>query len=110
MRRLVLLLVVVAAGAAGGGHALASKDTQQAHGSLRSQPLLEGSTSPIGLYTTRRVSGMINGDFVFTSHRFVTSDTQLVILHTGEIVVQRGRGEVRCQDAGAYNVGEREQS
>jgi len=47
MRRLVPLLVVAAAAAAGGGYALASKDAQ-AHGSLRSQPLVEGCTSPGG--------------------------------------------------------------
>ena len=48
MRRLVLLLVVAAAG----GYAFAANDAQQAHGSLRSQPLVEGCTSPIGFCTT----------------------------------------------------------
>ena len=56
MRRLVLLLVVVAAAAGGGGYALASKDPQQAHGSLRSQPLVEGCTSPIGFCTVAPVN------------------------------------------------------
>src|SRR4249919_1726533 len=70
MRRLLLLLVVVvvAAAAAGGGYALASKDAQ-AHGSLRSQPLVEGCTSPIGFCTVGRASGTIKGDFVFTAFR-----------------------------------------
>ena len=71
MRWLILLLVVAAATAAGGGSALASEDVQQAHGSLRSQPLVEGCTSPIGFCTTGQASGTINGDFVFTGHRFV---------------------------------------
>ena len=108
MRRLVLLLVVAAAAAAGGGYALASNDAQQAHGSLRSQPLVEGCTSPIGFCTVGRASGTINGDFVFTARRMVPSDTPGVILFTGEIVFQTSHGEVRCQDAGAYNSGELE--
>ena len=110
MTRLLLLLVVaaVAAAAAGGGYAVASEDAQQAHGTLRSQPLVEGCTSPIGLCTAGRASGVINGDFVFTSQRLVPSDTPGVILFTGEIVFQTSSGEVRCQDAGAYNVSELE--
>ena len=108
MRRLVLLLVVVAATAAGGGYALASEDAQQAHGSLRSQPLVEGCTSPIGFCTTGQASGTINGDFTFTATRFVPSDTPDVILYTGEIVFRTSRGEVRCEDAGAYNIDELE--
>ncbi len=108
MRRRVLLLVVAAAAATGGGYALASQDAKPAHGSLRSQPLVEGCTSPIGFCTAGRARGTINGDFVFTAYRFVPSDTPGVILFTGEIVFQTRRGEVRCQDAGAYNVGELE--
>ena len=110
MTRLVLLLVVaaVAAAAAGGGYALASEDAKQAHGSLRSQPLVEGCTSPIGFCTLGRALGTIEGDFVFTAHRFVPSDTPGVVLYTGEIVVLTSRGELRCQDAGAYNSGELE--
>ena len=107
MRRLVLLLVVAAAAAAGGGYALASKDAQ-AHGSLRSQPLVEGCTSPGGFCTAGRASGTIKGDFVFTAFRSVPSDTPGVVLYTGEIVFQTRRGELRCQDAGAYNIGELE--
>lgn len=108
MRRLVLLLVVVAAAAAGSGYALAPEDAKQAHGTLRSQPLIEGCASPIGFCTAGRASGTINGDFVFTAHRFVPSDTPGVILFTGEIAFQTSRGEVRCQDAGAYDVDELE--
>ena len=107
MRRLVLLLVVVAATAAGGGYALASEDAQ-AHGSLRSQPLVEGCTSPSGFCTAGRASGTIEGDFVFTAFRSVPSDTPGVVLYTGEIVFQTSRGELHCQDAGAYNIGELE--
>ena len=110
MKRLVLLLMVaaVAAAAAGGGYALASEDAKQAHGTLRSQPLVEGCTSPIGFCTVGRAMGTIEGDFVFTASRFVPSDTPGVVLYTGEIVVKRSRGELRCQDAGAYNIGELE--
>ena len=109
MSRLVLLLVFAAAAvAAGGGYALASKDAQQAHGSLRSQPLVEGCTSPIGFCTVGKASGTIKGDFVFTAFRTVPSDTSGVVLYTGEIVFQTKGGEVRCQDAGAYNIGELE--
>jgi hypothetical protein len=108
MRRLVLLLVVVAAATAGSGYALASKNAQQAQGTLRSQPLVEGCTSPIGFCTAGQARGRINGDFVFTAHRFVESDTAGVVLYTGEIVFQTSRGEVSCQDAGAYNSGELE--
>ena len=53
-----------------------------------------------------RASGTINGDFVFTANRTVPSDTEGVVLYTGEIVFQTSRGELRCQDAGAYNIGE----
>ena len=69
---------------------------------------LEGCTSPIGFCTAGRASGSIKGDFVFTAHRFVPSDTPGVILYTGEIVFQTSRGEVRCQDAGAYTIDELE--
>jgi hypothetical protein len=108
MRRLVLLLVVAATAAAGAGYALASEDPKQAHGSLRSQPLVEGCTSPGGFCTVGRINGTIHGDFVFTALRSVPSDTPGVVLFTGEIVIQTKRGEVRCQDAGAYNIGELE--
>ncbi len=108
MRRLVLLLLVVAAAAASGGYALASKDPHQAQGILRSQPLVEGCTSPGGFCTVGRASGTIKGDFVFTAFRSIPSDTPGVVLYTGEIVFQTGRGELRCQDAGAYNIGELE--
>lgn len=110
MRRLVLLLVLVvaAAAAAGGGYALASDDAQQVHGSLRSQALIEGCTSPIGFCTAGRAHGTINGNFVFTANRMVPSDTPGVVLFTGEIVFQTRDGEVRCQDAGAFNSGELE--
>jgi len=107
MRRLVLLLVVAAAAAAG-GYAFAANDAQQAHGSLRSQPLVEGCTSPIGFCTTGQASGTINGDFVFTARRFGPSDTPGVVLYTGEIVFQTSRGELRCEDAGAYDGDELE--
>ena len=89
-----------------GGSALASIDATPAHGKLRSQPLVEGCTSPVGFCTVGRASGTINGDFVFTARAFVPSDTPSVILFTGDIVFTTSRGEVRCQDAGAYNVGE----
>ena len=107
MRRLAILLVVAAAATAGGGYTFASK-AAQAHGSLRSQPLVEGCTSPIGFCTVGRASGTINGDFVFTAFRSVPSDTPGVVLYTGEIVFQTSRGELRCQDAGAYDIGELE--
>ena len=55
-----------------------------------------------------RASGTIKGDFVFTAFRSVQSDTPGVVLYTGEIVFQTRRGELRCQDAGAYNIGELE--
>ena len=105
MRRRVLLFVVAAAVAAG-GYAFAANYSKQAHGSLRSQPLVEGCTSPVGFCTTGQASGTINGDFVFTATRFVPSDMPGVVLVTGEIVFQTSRGEVRCEDAGAYNSDE----
>lgn len=100
--------MVAAATAAGGGYALAAEDERQAHGSLRSQPLVEGCTSPIGFRTAAQASGTINGDFVFTAHQVLPADTPGVVLFTGEIVFQTSRGEVRCQDAGAYNANELE--
>ncbi len=107
MRRRVLLFVVAAAAAAG-GYAFAANYSKQAQGSLRSQPLVEGCTSPVGFCTTGQASGTINGDFVFTATRFVPSDTPGVVLYTGEIVFQTSRGELRCEDAGAYNSDELE--
>ena len=44
----------------------------------------------------------------FTATRFVPSDMPGVVLYTGEIVFQTSRGEVRCEDAGAYNSDELE--
>jgi hypothetical protein len=109
MKRLILLLVVAAvAAAAGGGYALASEDAEEADGSLQSQRLVEGCTSPIGFCTMGQAKGTIKGDYVFTAHRFVESDTPGVVLYTGEIVFQTSQGELRCQDAGAYNSGELE--
>jgi hypothetical protein len=105
VRRLALLVAVVAAAVAGGSYALASGDAK-AHGSLRSQPLVEGCTSPGGFCTVGQASGTIKGDFVFTAFRSVPSDTPGVVLYTGEIVFQTKRGELRCQDAGAFNIGE----
>ena len=93
---------------ASGGSALASTDAGPAQGKLRSQPLVEGCTSPVGFCTVGRATGTINGDFVFTARAFVPSDTPGVILYTGDIVFTTSHGEVRCQDAGAYNVGELE--
>jgi len=93
---------------ASGGSSLASTDAEPAQGKLRSQPLVEGCTSPVGFCTVGRATGTINGDFVFTARAFVPSDTPGVILYTGAIVFTTRRGEVRCQDAGAYNVGELE--
>ena len=80
----------------------------QAHGSLQSQPLFEGCSSPIGFCTVGTARGVLNGEFVFTARRSVLSDTPGVVLFTGEIIFKTGRGEVRCQDAGAYNMGELE--
>jgi hypothetical protein len=77
-------------------------------GSLRSQPLVEGCTSPIGFSIAGRASGTVNGYFVFTAFRSVPSDTPGVVLYSGEIAFQTSHGELRCQDAGAYNVGELE--
>ena len=100
MRRLVLLLVVVAVAAASGGYALASKDAHQAHGSLRSQPLIEGCTSPIGFCTAGRASGTINGDFVFTAHRSVpSSHAQAWSVHAAASS-RRATGELRCPGRG----------
>jgi hypothetical protein len=99
---------MVAAVAAACGYAFAANYLQQARGSLRSQPLVEGCTSPVGFCTTGQASGTINGDFVFTANRTVRSDTDGVVLYTGEIVFQTSRGELRCQDAGAFNSGELE--
>ena len=105
-----LLALVAVAGAAGalavfGAQALASADEQQAHGLLTSQVLAPPAcTSVIGLCTAGRLDGTINGDFVFTADRLEPSDTPGVLFYTGHIVVQTSRGEVTCQDAGAFGV------
>ena len=63
-------------------------------------------TSPIGLCTAGQLTGTINGDFVFTATSLQPSATAGVLFYTGEIVVQTSRGEVRCQDAGAFQTAE----
>jgi hypothetical protein len=109
MRVRLLVLVALVAGAAGGYgvQALASAETQEAHGHLVSQVLSgPACTSPIGLCTAGRLEGTINGDFVFTATSLTPSSTPGVFFYTGEIVVQTSKGEVRCQDAGAYGLGQ----
>jgi hypothetical protein len=104
MKRILLVLLLVFA-AAGGGYALASSDEQQAHGHLLSQVLAgPACTSPIGLCTAGRLEGTINGDFVFSATSLQPSATPGVLFYTGEIVVQTSSGEVRCQDAGAFQT------
>jgi len=103
--KLTMLAVVVAAAAGYGAQALASSDDRQAHGMLRSQVLTGPACgSPIGLCTAGRLTGTINGDFVFSATRLEPSDTPGVLFYTGHIVVQTQKGEVRCQDAGSFQV------
>lgn len=105
MRKRIAVLAVVGALATFGSAALASEREQQVHGHLFSQVLAgPACTSPIGLCTAGRLTGVINGDFVFTATRLEPSDTPGIFFYTGNIVVQTQRGEVRCQDAGAFGV------
>ena len=101
-RLLIVVAVLVAAGAGYGARAIATADTQEAHGHLVSQALTSGCTSPVGLCTAGRLEGTINGDFVFTATSLQPSSTPGVFFYTGHIVVQTSKGEVRCEDAGAY--------
>ncbi len=104
MKRTILVLALVLA-AAGGGYALASSDEQQAHGHLVSQVLAPPAcTSAIGLCTSGRLEGTINGDFVFTADRLEPSDTPGIFFYTGHIVVETNSGEVTCQDAGVFGA------
>jgi hypothetical protein len=104
MKRTILVLSLALA-AAGGGYAMASSEEQSAAGHLVSQ-VLAGPTcpSPIGLCTAGTLTGTINGDFVFSATTLQPSATPGVLFYTGEIVVQTSRGEVRCQDAGAFQT------
>lgn len=81
----------------------ASSNAQQAQGHLRSQAFTVGCTSPVGLCTAGRMDGVVEGDFVFTAESLVASDTPSVFFYTGHIVVQTSRGQLTCQDAGAYS-------
>ena len=103
MKRMILVLLLVFSAA--GGYAIASSDEQQAHGHLVSQ-VLSGPTcpSPIGLCTAGRLEGTINGDFVFSATSLQPSATPGVLFYTGEIVAHTSRGEVRCEDAGAFQT------
>jgi hypothetical protein len=70
--------------------------------------LLEGPacTSPVGVCTAGRLTGGIQGTFVFTAKTLTpTADTPAtgVMLYTGEIVIRTARGEIRVKDAGAIN-------
>jgi hypothetical protein len=102
--RLVVLAAAVAALAVYGTQALGSSSEQQAHGHLVSQVLTSGCTSPVGICTAGRLEGTVNGDFVFTATSLQPSATPGVLFYTGEIVVTTSRGEVRCQDAGAFQA------
>lgn len=102
MRLKILALAVVAA-AAGAAQAVASADGRQAHGLLRSELLTTGCTSPIGLCTAGRLTGTVNGDFVFAANRLEPTDTPGISFYTGEIVVETQKGELRCASAGVYS-------
>jgi len=103
--RLLTALALVAAAAVYGAQALASADEQQAHGALRSQVLAAPAcTSPVGICTAGRLTGTISGDFVFTATSLQPTSTPGVLFYTGEIVVHTSRGDVRCQDAGAFQA------
>ena len=100
MRRLVLLLVVVAATAAGGGYALASEDAQQAHGSLRSQPLVEGCTSPrLVRKTISPVYRMTSGVSLGTNRVAVNTKSPLIVPLACP-VVQNPTGEEQPSTSG----------
>ena len=105
MRKRIAALAAVGTLAAFGSVALATESERQVHGHLFSQVLTgPACTSPIGLCTAGRLTGVINGDFVFSATRLEPSDTPGILFYTGTIVVQTNRGEVRCQDAGAFGV------
>lgn len=107
MRKRILVLATLAAigTAAYGAQAIASSAEQQAHGHLVSQVLPPPScTSPIGLCTAGRLEGTINGDFVFTATTLQPTSTAGVLFYTGNIVVHTKRGDVTCQDAGAFQA------
>lgn len=99
----IATLAAVAATATLALTADASSDAQQAQGHLRSQAFTVGCTSPVALCTAGRMDGVIEGDFVFTADSLVPSDTPGVFFYTGHIVVQTSRGQLTCQDAGAYS-------
>jgi hypothetical protein len=102
MKRIALALALAAAAAIGAG-AYASSTTQDVHGHLVSHALTSGCASPVGLCTAGRLEGVVNGDFVFTADKLEPSDTPGVFFYTGHIVVDTSRGQLTCQDAGAYS-------
>ncbi len=100
-------LLVLAAGLVAltlyGTQALGSSGDQQAHGHLVSHAVTTGCTSAVGLCTAGHLEGTIEGDFAFTADSLTPSDTPGVFFYTGHIVVHTSKGDVTCQDAGAYS-------
>ncbi len=102
--RFRMAALAAAAGLAGlGAVALGSAGAQQAHGHLVSQAVTAGCASPVALCTAGRLEGVVNGDFTFVADRLEPSDTPGVFFYTRHIVVQTSRGDLTCQDAGAYS-------
>ena len=101
--KLTALAVAAAALALYGTQALGSSGQQQVAGHLMSHAVTTGCTSPVGLCTAGHLAGAIEGDFAFTADSLLPSDTPGVFFYTGHIVVNTSRGDVTCQDAGAYS-------
>lgn len=102
-RRFITAVATASALAIFGVVALASSGSQSIAGHLVSHALTSGCTSAVGLCTAGRLEGTINGDFVFTADSLKPSDTPGVFFYTGHIVVTTSRGQVTCQDAGAFS-------
>lgn len=73
------------------------------NGNLRSEGFTDGCASPIGLCTRGRLTGGVQGDFVFVAQSLSPSDTPGVFFYTGEINVAGNDATLTCRDAGAYS-------